>query len=85
MGPVFHEVVGPNVIPMQRPQPDARSVIEPQPAAFQLLLWNLQPLALPDSLNPLVIDQPARVPQQRRDLAVTVATIATGKFNDIGG
>ena len=85
MGPIFHEVVGPNMIPVLGQKPDARSVIEPQPAALRLLPWNLQPLAQPDSLNPLVIDQPARVSQQRCDLAVAVATIETGKFNDVSG
>jgi hypothetical protein len=85
MGPVFHEVVGPDVIPVFGPKPDARSVIEPQPAALGLLAWNLQPFAQPDPFDPFVIDQPARIPQQRRDLAVTVAAIETGEFNNIGG
>jgi hypothetical protein len=84
MGPVFHEVVGPDVIAMLRPQADTRSVIEPQSSAFWLLLRNLQPLAPPDPLDPLVIDEPARVPQQRRDLAVAIAAIKTGEFNDVG-
>ena len=46
---------------------------------------NLQPLAPPDPLDPLVVDQPARIPQQRRDLAVAVTAIKTGEFNDVGG
>ena len=64
---------------MPGPQPDARSVIEPQPAALGLLVWNLQSLTQPDPLDPLVIDQPAHIPQQRRDLAVAIATIEPGQ------
>ena len=36
-----------------RPQTDAGSVVEPQPAPFRLLLWDLQPLPPPDALDPL--------------------------------
>jgi len=46
---------------------------------------DLQPLAPPDPLDPLVIDQPARIAQQRRDLAVAIAAIETGEFDDVGG
>jgi hypothetical protein len=84
MGPVFHEVVGPDVIALLRPQPDARSVIEPQPAALGLLPWNLQSFAQPDPFDPFVIDQPARIPQQRCDLAVAVAAVLPGKLDDVG-
>jgi hypothetical protein len=45
---------------------------------------NLQPLAPPDPLDPLVVDQPAALAQQARDLAIAVAAILTGQFNDIG-
>jgi hypothetical protein len=38
------------------PQPNARSVGQPEPAALGLLMGNLQPLTLPDTLDPLVVD-----------------------------
>jgi hypothetical protein len=38
-------------------------------------LGNLQPLALPDTLDPLVIDYPARPAQQRGDLAIAKAAV----------
>jgi len=38
-----------------RPQPDARSVGPPEPAALGLLMGDLQPLAAPDTLDPLVV------------------------------
>ena len=41
---IHDEVIGPDVIGPARPQTDAGSVVEPQPAPFRLLLWDLQPL-----------------------------------------
>ena len=40
-------------------QPDARSVRQPEPAALGLFGGDLQPLAPPDPLDPLVVDHPA--------------------------
>ena len=67
------------------PQPDARSVIQPQACALGLPGGDLQPLASPDPFDPLVIDQPARIPQQRRDLAVAVTAVLPGKLDNVGG
>ena len=39
------------MVSVLRPQPDARSIIEPQPPARLLLLGNLQPFATPDALD----------------------------------
>jgi hypothetical protein len=68
MGAVLDEVVGPNMIALLRPQSDARSVGQPEPAALGLLRWDLQPLASPDALDPLVVDDPARLAQELGDL-----------------
>ena len=65
------------------PQPDARSVREPEPPAFGLFGGNFQPLAPPNPFDPLVVDLPADVTQQGRDLAVAVAAILAGEFNDV--
>jgi hypothetical protein len=59
MGAVLDEVVGPDVVAMLGPQPDARSVRQPEPSALGLLPGDLQPLASPDPLDPLVVDEPA--------------------------
>ncbi len=85
MGSILHEVVRPDVIAALRPKTDARSVMQPQTTAFGLFGGDLQTLAPPEAHNPLVIDQPARIPQQRRDLAVAVAAIETSQFDDVGG
>ena len=34
--PCAHEVVGPDMITVQRPEPDARAMVEPQPALLRL-------------------------------------------------
>src|SRR5215471_4870760 len=67
VGAVLDKVVGPDVIAVLRPQPDARSVGQPQPASFGLFIGDLQPLASPDALDPLVVDYPARLAQQSCD------------------
>jgi hypothetical protein len=82
---ILDNVVGPDVIALLRPQPDARSVGQPEPAALGLLMGNLQPLASPDALDPLVVDYPARLAQQRGDLAIAVAPALLGKLGYIGG
>jgi hypothetical protein len=59
MGAFLEEVVGPDVVGTLGPQPNARSVIQPQPRALGLPGGDLQPLASPDPFDPLVVDQPA--------------------------
>jgi len=83
MGAVLDKVVGPDVVAPLRPEPDARSVIQPQASAFRLPGGDLQPLTSPDPLNPLVIDQPAGPAKQRGDLAIAVAAILPGQLDDI--
>ena len=53
------------------------------PSASQSL--PLQPLTLPDTLDPLVVDCPARLAQQRGDLAIAIAAVLLGKLDNIGG
>jgi len=61
------------------------------PSASQSLprlgcLWgNLQPLTSPDPLDPLVVDCPACLAQQRGDLAIAIAAVLPGKLDNIGG
>jgi hypothetical protein len=84
VGAVLDKVVGPDVIAVLRPQPDARSVGQPEPASFGLFIGDLQPLASPDALDPLVVDYPARLAQQPCDLAIAVAAVLLGKLDNIG-
>jgi len=72
------------MIAVLRPQADARSVCQPEPAALGLLRWDLQPLASPDTLDPLVIDYPTRLAQEPGDLAIAVAAVLPGKLDNVG-
>ena len=48
-------------------------------------MGHLEPLASPDPLDPLVVDDPARLLQQPGDLAIAVAAVLPGKLNGVGG
>jgi hypothetical protein len=78
MGALLEEVVRPDVVGAFGPQPDARAVTQPQAGALRLPGGDLQPLAPPDPLDPLVVDQPAGPAQQLGDLAIAVPAILPG-------
>jgi hypothetical protein len=84
MGPILDEVVGPDVIAVLGPEANAGAVVQPQAAALRLPGRDLQPLAPPDPLHPLVVDEPTGSPQQLGDLAIAVAAVETGQFDDVG-
>src|SRR5664280_2020145 len=84
MGAVSDEVIGPDMVGPLRPQTDAGAVIEPQTSSLRLFGRDLQPLTSPDPLNPLLVHRPASPAKQRRNPAVSVAAILTGKGNDVG-
>src|ERR1043166_6033938 len=84
MGALLKEIVGPHVIRALGSEPNARSVIQPQAGALGLPRGNLQPLASPDSLDPLVVDQPADLAQKRGNLAIAVAAIRPGRRDNRG-
>jgi len=74
-----HEVVAQDMVGVLRAQPHARPVVEPQPPAWLLPLWNLQSLTTPDPLHPVFADLPACPLEQRRDPAVSITAILTGQ------
>ena len=78
------EVIGPDVIGPARPQTDAGSVVEPQPAPFRLLLWDLQPLPPPDALDPLGVHVPTFGPEQGSDPPIAISAILAGQADDRG-
>ncbi len=47
-------------------------------------MGNLQPLTLPDTLDPLVVDDPARLAQELGDLAIAITAVLPGKLDNIG-
>jgi hypothetical protein len=50
----LHEVEAPDVIAVERTQPHAGTVVEPKSAARPVFLRDLQPLATPDAVNPVL-------------------------------
>jgi hypothetical protein len=68
-----------------RPQPDARSIIEPEPASLGLLLRNLEPLPPPDPLDAFVVHHPPGVPQHGCDPSIAITAVLGGERDDVGG
>jgi hypothetical protein len=64
------------------PQPNAASIVDPQPAAGPLLGGNLQPFPSPDALHAIFADAPARLLEQRRDPPIPEAAILAGQSHD---
>ena len=83
MGPVMHEVIGPDVVGPFGAQPHTRTVIEPQPAPLRLFVRPLQPLAPPQALDPLVVDLPAGVAWQGSDSPIAVTAILSGQLDHV--
>jgi hypothetical protein len=79
---VCHEIIGPDMMAMGGPEPDARPIVEPETSAFGLFLRNLQPLLAPDAFHPLMIDSPTPSSEQGRNPSITVAPIGFGKFDN---
>jgi hypothetical protein len=85
VGAVLNEVIGPDVIGMLWPQPDAGAIGEPQATSFGLFGRDLQTLPLPDPLNPAIADRPARLAQQGSHLAIAKTTVLPSQFDNIDG
>jgi hypothetical protein len=70
------------MVPSLRPEPHARSIVEPQAAPCFLFLWNLQPFATPDSFDSILANLPACSLQQSCDAPVAIAPILAGQQNN---
>src|SRR6516164_7992688 len=82
MGARADEVVAPHMVRPRRPEPHTRSIVEPQPPARFLLLWNFQPLTTPDSLDPVLAHSPACALQQCGDAAIAITPVLLSKFSN---
>ena len=60
----LHEVVAPHMIASLRPEPDAGSIVEPEPASRPLFLGYFEPLTAPDPLHPVAAHVPPGIVQQ---------------------
>ena len=81
-GTVHDEVIGPDMVPIRRPEPDAGAVIQPEPDPFGLFVEYLEPLPAPGSLHALVVHVPALVPEKGRYPPVAVAAVLSGQVED---
>ncbi len=71
------------MVAVLRPQPDAGSVIQPEPPFPRLLRWHFQPLPSPQPFHALVVHMPASISQQGCDPTVAVATILARKLDHV--
>lgn len=69
------KVVAPDMIAMLRPEPDAGSIVQPEPATRLVFPGYFQPLATPDPLDAITADLPTRLGQQRRDPTIAVTPV----------
>ena len=83
VGPVGHEVVGPDMVGPLGPETDARSVVQPQTPTFGLFAGDLQPLTPPDAFNPLMVDRPARRLQLLGDPAIAEPPELADQLDDV--
>ena len=82
MRAVHDKVVRPYVVPVRRPQPDTRTVIEPEPAPLWLLLGNLEPFTPPDALDTLQADPPPILLKQPVDAPVAITAEPGSQVDD---
>jgi hypothetical protein len=76
------KIIAPHVIRAFRPQPHARSVVQPQPPARPLFCWHFQPFLPPDALHAVLAHLPACFSQFHRDASVAVAPVFACQFDD---
>ena len=83
---ILDEVIGPHMVGPLGAQTDAGSVRKPDATLLGLFGGDLQPLAPPDPLDPLVVDDPAGGRTQHLcDLPIAKAAVPAGQLNDVGG
>jgi hypothetical protein len=85
MGALLEEVVRPDVIGALGPQPDARSIGQPQVGALGLPGGDFSAPRVARFARRVVIDQPPGAAQQLGNLAVAVAAVLPGQLDDVGG
>ena len=78
MGPGTDKIARPDMVAMLWTQPNTRSIIEPQSPSWLLFLWNLQPLATPDTFDSILTHLPTSALQQRGDPTIPVASVLAG-------
>jgi hypothetical protein len=83
IGSVVNKVIRPDMIAVLWPQPQAGSVIQPEPPFLGLFHRYFQPLTSPQAFNALVSDLPAGISQQSRNPAISISTILSHQFDHV--
>jgi hypothetical protein len=65
-----------------RPQPHARSIIQPEALSLWLFGWDLQPFTPPYACNPFEVYMPTLSAQQCCDPSIAIPAILTRKADD---
>jgi hypothetical protein len=82
MGLGRHEVIAPDVITVLRPEPNARSVVQPQAASRLLSLGDFQALPAPDATDAVFANIPPSLVEEGRDPAIAIPTILRAQGDD---
>ena len=82
---ILDEIIAPDMAGALRSKTDARSVIQPEAAAFRLFLRHFQPFPPPDAIDPLEVRPPAFDAKQRGDPAIAVAAVSRRQTDDRRG
>jgi hypothetical protein len=72
------------MIEIRGPQPDARTVGQPQAPAFGLPARNVEPTTPSDTLDALGLHEPACITQQGSNLAIAIAPVRASQFDNVG-
>jgi hypothetical protein len=73
------------MVRMLRSQPQAGTIIQPEPGAFGLFGRHFQTFIPPYPFNALVVHSPSLVSKPRRDPAIAIAAILARQFNNVFG
>ncbi len=76
--PRRHEIVAPYMVLILWPESDARTIIQPQPPSFRLLLRYLQTFSPPNPLYPLMVYLPSLIIQKTGNPPIPVPSVRGG-------
>ncbi len=79
---MMNEVMGPDMVSMPGPSPDAGPIVQPQSPPLGLLLRHFQAFLPPEPFDSLVVNIPAFPSKQRCDPSIAVAAELCGQRDD---
>ena len=75
MSPGLHKVVAPDVVPIGGPQPNAGTIVEPQPSPPWLFLRHFQSFPTPQSFDPFMVHEPPLLLKHNRNPPIPIPTV----------